>query len=449
MDRPQRLPLVRWGGWYFLTIGLLLDVIGLRYMFDYPWPAQGIARFYSVIAFVSHFALLALAPWALVVLPLTLLAPRRRLVAAVSVFAAAVLLAAVLIDSLVFAEDRFHVSALALAILGWSTWGFALLYFAIFLAMCAMLARATLPRFARLSGRALVAALAGLVLVPFLATQALHVWADATYYVPITGFTPYLPLFRPWSARDTLIRMGIVSDETAHAAALAEQLGSRPTGLLNYPLAPMRCAPPARASEHPGDRPRRDAPGRRRPAHRAEHRRVRAASDPLRRTLERRQRHPRGLVLALLRHSRDLLAGVLLRAALAGADRPAAGRRLPARHLSGQSARQDRRARPDGVSQRARRRSRGDTRRREDRERLDPMAREARPREALLRLPVLRVRTRRLSGELSAGGRDPARRDRDGEAPRLLRHRDPLRRHAGGRGAEGPRAARARATTRS
>jgi membrane-anchored protein YejM (alkaline phosphatase superfamily) len=99
MDRPQRLPLVRWGGWYFLTIGLLLDVIGLRYMFDYPWPAQGIARFYSVIAFASHFALLALA-WALVVLPLTLLAPRRRLVAGVSVFAAAVLLAAVLIDSL-------------------------------------------------------------------------------------------------------------------------------------------------------------------------------------------------------------------------------------------------------------------------------------------------------------------------------------------------------------
>ena len=53
-------------------------------------------------------------------------------------------------------------------------------------------------------------------------------------------------MFRPWSARDTFVWAGIVDDETAHAAALAEQLGSRPTGLLHYPLAPLRCAPPAR-----------------------------------------------------------------------------------------------------------------------------------------------------------------------------------------------------------
>ena len=135
--------------------------------------------------------------------------------------------------------------ALALAILGWNTWA----------SRCSLRdlpadvrharARPCAPLRAAAGARAR-AALAGLVLVPFLATQALHIWADATYYVPITGFTPYLPLFRPWSARDTLIRLGIVSDETAHAAALAEQLGSRPTGLLNYPLAPMRCAPPAR-----------------------------------------------------------------------------------------------------------------------------------------------------------------------------------------------------------
>jgi hypothetical protein len=238
--------LVCFGGWYFLLIGLVLGLLGLRYLADYAWPADTIARIYTVSAFMSHFALLAIAPWLLLILPLTLLAPRRPLVIAASVCLGAVLLAAVLVDSLVFAEDRFHVSALALAILGWSTWSFAVLYLAIFLALCALLARSTWARFARSSGRALAGVLAGLVLVPYLAAQMLHIWADATYYVPITSLTPYLPLFWPWSARDAFVWAGIVDADSARKASLLEQLGAGTTGLLHYPLSPLRCAHPAR-----------------------------------------------------------------------------------------------------------------------------------------------------------------------------------------------------------
>ena len=245
MARSQRMRLVCWGGWYFLLIGLVLGLLGLRYLADYAWPADTIARIYTVTAFVSHFALLAIAPWLLLILPLTLLAPRRPLVLASSVCLGAVLLAAVLVDSLVFAEDRFHVSALALAILGSSTWSFAVLYLAIFLALCALLARSTWTRFARSSGRALAGVLAGVVFVPYLAAQTLHIWADATYYVPITSFTPYLPLFWPWSARDAFVWAGIVDADGARKAALLEELGAGATGLLHYPLAPLLCVHPA------------------------------------------------------------------------------------------------------------------------------------------------------------------------------------------------------------
>jgi len=245
MERSQRMDLVRWGGWFFLAIGLLLGVIGLRYLSDYPWPSDTIARIYTVIAFVSHFTSLAVVAWALVVLPVTLLVPSRPLVLGSSVCLGAAILAAGLVDSLVFAEDRFHVSALALAILGWSTWSFAALYFAIFLALCALFARSSWPRFARSSGRALAASLTGFVLVPFLATQALHIWADASFYTPISSFTPYLPLFRPWTARDELVALGLVDAGRAPDRSLLERLGADRRGLLRYPLAELACVHPA------------------------------------------------------------------------------------------------------------------------------------------------------------------------------------------------------------
>ena len=244
MQGSDRWALVRWGGGFFLLIGLLLAVIGLRYLLDYPWPREPIAQIYTILAFVSHFEALALLPWILVVLPLTLLLPARPLVLAVSVGLAAAMLAAVLVDSLVFAEDRFHLSALAIAILGWSTWSFALLYLGIFLVLCTLIARSTWPRLARISGRALVTTLAGAVLVPFLATQALHIWADASFFVPITSFTPYLPLFRPWSAREPLVAAGLVAEERSQEPSLLHELGTERKGVLRYPLAPMRCTTP-------------------------------------------------------------------------------------------------------------------------------------------------------------------------------------------------------------
>lgn len=234
---------MRWGGGFFLLVGLLLALIGLRYLLDYPWPRESIARIYTILAFVSHFEFLALVPWILVVLPLTLLLPARRLVMSVSVVLGAALLSVVLVDSLVFAEDRFHLSGLALAILGWNTWGFGLLYLGIFLVLCGLVARSTWPRLTKVSGRALGTTLAGLALV-FLATQALHIWADASFFVPITSFTPYLPLFRPWSAREPLVAAGLVAEERSQEPSLLHELGSERKGVLRYPLAALRCTAP-------------------------------------------------------------------------------------------------------------------------------------------------------------------------------------------------------------
>jgi membrane-anchored protein YejM (alkaline phosphatase superfamily) len=244
MTGSERASLLRWGGWFFLAIGLLLCAIGIRYLTHFPLPQDPIAILYTALAFVSHFCAIALAVWILAIVPMTIAFPSRKVVLPVAVVLGGALLAGLLVDSLVFAQNRFHLSALALQILGWRTWAFGALYLAIFVPLCAFVARWV---WRRCSGRSPLAVLGALVLAPFLTTQALHIWADAQYYVPITSFTPYLPLFRPWVAKHLVARwIGVVDLKRARDAAEIAELASPEEGMLHYPLAPLRCAPPDR-----------------------------------------------------------------------------------------------------------------------------------------------------------------------------------------------------------
>ena len=85
MERSQRSQLVTWSGGFFLLIGVLLAAIGSIYLADYPWPGETLARIYTVVAFISHFAVLGIAPWLLLVLPLGLLVPSRPVVVGASI----------------------------------------------------------------------------------------------------------------------------------------------------------------------------------------------------------------------------------------------------------------------------------------------------------------------------------------------------------------------------
>src|SRR5262245_9276678 len=89
----ERRALVRWGARFFLATTLLLQAIALRYLAEYTWPNTPLAIFYALAAFVGQFALLGLLPWAVLILPLTLVLPSRPLVRTAGIAVAAALLA--------------------------------------------------------------------------------------------------------------------------------------------------------------------------------------------------------------------------------------------------------------------------------------------------------------------------------------------------------------------
>ena len=128
-----RARLVRWANGFALANVALLALVGLRYLWYYspldPWVGWS----YAALAFAGHLAALAYLPL-LLLLPVMLLLPRPRLVLSLAVGLESALLSFLVLDSLVFAEHRYHLGILTLSLLAPLTWAFAALYLVVALA---------------------------------------------------------------------------------------------------------------------------------------------------------------------------------------------------------------------------------------------------------------------------------------------------------------------------
>lgn len=239
-----RRRLLRWGSWFAVANAALLALIGLRYLWYYGALAPSAAWIYAVLAYLGHLSFLAYVPYLLLV-PVIALFPRSSVVLPIGVLLASVTLSLLVLDSLVFAENRYHLSVLSLSLLATQTWVFLGLYFLLGLAIEAMLAgwiwkrTATPPR--RRIGRYLAVGLASC----FVASHLIHVWAAAHSYVPVTAFTRYLPLYFPLKDSRRLARLGLVDPARAQEHRLAASFGRAARGDVRYPLAPLQCQPPS------------------------------------------------------------------------------------------------------------------------------------------------------------------------------------------------------------
>ena len=137
-----------------------------------------------------------------------------------------------------------HVSMFIAVLFEPVTWVAAALVFAVAIAFEATLAGMLwrwLAARPSAGGRWVAAALAG----GWVASQALHVWADATGYSAITRFTPTIPLYYPQTAKRQLAKLGLVDPERVRQASLLRRGAGVDEGELRYPLAPLDCREPA------------------------------------------------------------------------------------------------------------------------------------------------------------------------------------------------------------
>ena len=237
-----RRRLLRWTGWFALVNVALLALVGLRYLWYYATLGPSLAWGYALLAFVGQMSAFAFVSF-LVLVPVIVLIPRPRLVLAVGVLVGSGVLSLLALDSLLFAQNRYHIGVLTFTLLEPATWAFLALYFLVALAIEAMLAPWVWQRTARLPRRRVGRYVALVIGVCFVSSHLIHLWAEAHFYVPVTSFTRYLPLFSPLRDSRRLVKLGLVDQARAREESMAATLAGRPGDALRYPQAPLRCEP--------------------------------------------------------------------------------------------------------------------------------------------------------------------------------------------------------------
>jgi membrane-anchored protein YejM (alkaline phosphatase superfamily) len=239
----SRRRLLRWASWFAVAHAALLAIIALRYLWLYMRLSPSVAWVYALLAYVGHMSALAYLPCLLVLMPVILLSPRPRLVVPLGVVLGGISGGLLLLDSLVFAENRYHLNALTFMLLAPQTWGFLGLYIVVGVAIEGMLAAWVWQRTARPPARRVGRYLALALGACFVAGHFLHARAEARYDVPVISFTRYLPLYYPLQATKLQVKLGLVDRARARERGVAAILGGAPAGELRYPQAPLRCEP--------------------------------------------------------------------------------------------------------------------------------------------------------------------------------------------------------------
>ncbi|MBE3670482.1 choline-sulfatase [Vibrio navarrensis] len=229
-------------GWFILINALVLMLIASRFFAFLPeFPSDPLGIAFILAGTWGQMTLLA-ALIGLLAIPALLLPQSLRngtqaLIASLGV-------ATLFIDTIVFAQYRFHINAVVLELVmsgqivsfPLSTWLMVIGGVAILLAAQWGLIR-WLEAGAPVRNLKLGRKFALLTFVALLATNAIHIWAAAHAYQPVTTVKRYLPLFYPATADKFMRKRGWVDEE---ALERQKSLAFKRKNDLNYPLAPLQ-----------------------------------------------------------------------------------------------------------------------------------------------------------------------------------------------------------------
>ncbi|MCU8115903.1 DUF3413 domain-containing protein [Vibrio vulnificus] len=232
-------------GWFILINALVLMLIASRYFAFLPeFPTDPLGITFILAGTWGQMTLLA-AIIGLVTIP-TLFLPKpfrngtQALIASLGV-------ATLFIDTIVFAQYRFHINAVVLElVMSGQIVSFPLITWLMVFGGVALLLAAQWWTIRWLENGAPIRALklgrkfALLTFAALLATNAIHIWAAAHAYQPVTTVKRYLPLFYPATADKFMRKQGWVDEE---ALERQKALAFKRKNDLNYPLASLQTQP--------------------------------------------------------------------------------------------------------------------------------------------------------------------------------------------------------------
>lgn len=244
-DRVPRILMFRWALWFMFANAVVLMLISLNYLKSMPMPDAPLARLFLGLSYPGHFFSLAMYVFPLIAAAI-LIYPRRRFVFALAIFLELTLVLIIIIDSLVFAQYRFHLNGMVWNLLTSGAAGdvlpvtgmlWLILFIAIiFIVFCEWLLAVISWSWVQKKRQHYGIGIGALIAVVILIGHGMHAWADANNYTLITSQVRYLPAYKPLTMKRFMVRMGFaVKNETGKLHLVANN------SALRYPLETITC----------------------------------------------------------------------------------------------------------------------------------------------------------------------------------------------------------------
>jgi uncharacterized protein len=253
VETPRRklvTQLVNWGHWFALLNIVIAIIIAAIYILNSPAPGTPLGTLFLFTNWFSHIGFLTFFGFVIFILPLCYWVTNAKVVKICASVTAAIALALLAFDALLYNKYGVHLSfgsanlirdeaQTALAEFGWQQWGFLLLLFVVWLSFQLIVANALWQRIERLQKRKLGLPITSFFVTCFVASHALHVWADANLYQPIVRQDDMFPLSYPAKAKTLLAKYNLLDIED-YQQRKELQFNQNITGIA-YPSEPIYC----------------------------------------------------------------------------------------------------------------------------------------------------------------------------------------------------------------
>lgn len=219
--RKQINELVAWGHWFALANILIALVISSVYLLSSPISGTPISIAYMLLTWLGHISFITFFGFVLLLLPFCYKIKQPRILKAIGSIIAAVGLALLGFDALLYNKTGFHISFSSAALLksetqgqmgafNWLQWFYLILLVVVWLMFQLILANAIHKRIKRFMNVRIGAYVTSAFVFCFVASHAIHVWADAKLYAPLLQQDNMLPLSHPATAKTLMSRIGVI-----------------------------------------------------------------------------------------------------------------------------------------------------------------------------------------------------------------------------------------------
>nr|WP_136252402.1 DUF3413 domain-containing protein [Ningiella ruwaisensis] len=222
--RKQITQQVSWGHWFALANIIMALVISSVYIFATPLAGTPLSFSYMILTWLGHIPFITFIVFVVVILPLCYQLTSMRVLRGIASVVSAVGLALLAFDALVYNNTGFHISFSTAELLrsetqvqvsafSWLQWFYLALLFVIWLMFQLVIANAIYKRMHRLSRLHLGPYIISVFVICFIASHAIHVWADAKLYTPVLKQDNMFPLSYPATAKTLMARYGFLDLE--------------------------------------------------------------------------------------------------------------------------------------------------------------------------------------------------------------------------------------------